>query len=112
MKIETEVKGATITSEYELGESLAAAIQLFGEEVVFSQYKKGAKLTVQSKVRGLMKAEGATAETAQAGLKGWKMGVAAERSVDWDKKLAKMSPAQLKTLLEAAKRRAAAPATK
>ena len=102
-KVETTIGGVTLTNEYDYGQDLDQAIQMFGKEVVFSQYRKGAVLSVQAKVRGLFKAEGATQETVRAGLNQWKLGVATERAVDWSKRLGKMSTNQAKALLAAIK---------
>lgn len=107
MQITTKVKDTDIVVNYNIGETIEEATNLFGNDVVLSQYKKGAVLAVQAKVRNLMSKDGATPESVQESLKSWKIGVATARTVDWDKKVGKMGPDQIKALLEAIKRKKA-----
>ena len=65
------VKESTI--QYELGDNLAHASQLFGETVVAEMYEAGATIKVQNKVRGML-ADGASQEEIEKELAGWKLG--------------------------------------
>lgn len=44
----------SVTVTYELGEGLADAIELFGEDVVFNRFKSMAIIDVQAKCRSMM----------------------------------------------------------
>ena len=72
-------KKLSATSNF--GASLAEAIEKFGEDVVFSGFRRTSVITAQGIMRRLAKAGKSDAEI-QAAISGWKPGVAAERISD------------------------------
>lgn len=75
----TAKKGAReITTNYDFGDSLAQAVELFGEEVVFSNMRQSMKISLQALIRrGIEK--GQSDEEIIAAAAAWKPGVASER---------------------------------
>ena len=67
-----EIKSATI--EYDFGDNLAAASKLFGDAVVYSQYKAQATVRAQAIIRDGLK-KGKTQDEISAIMAGWKPGV-------------------------------------
>jgi len=106
----------TVECEYNFGETVEEAIELFGKEVVFSAFLAAAKVDAQSLVRRKLKTnvpavEGVSAERPytdaeiQEALSQWKPGVKAERAAAsvTDKAealLTKMTEAQKAEFLE------------
>jgi hypothetical protein len=65
----------------ELGENLQDAIEKFGAEVVYTNFKASAKITAQALIRRSAE-KGDSDEVIQSKLSAWKPGVASERIVD------------------------------
>ena len=68
-----------VTCEYDFGETLDEAKDMFGADVVFSQFVAAAKVKIQSIIREKKKA-GMSAEAIQAYLDGYKIGMIVERT--------------------------------
>ena len=68
-----------VTSEYDFGETLDEAKDMFGADVVFSQFVAAAKVKIQSIIREKKKA-GMAAEAIQTYLDGYKIGMIVERT--------------------------------
>lgn len=64
----------TVAAEYDFGDNLAEAVELYGEEVVFSRYKSAAVIDLQSFMRGLIRQE-KTPEDIATAVAEWKPGV-------------------------------------
>lgn len=80
MTVTTAVKGQKIDVSYDFGDDLKSATALMTDKVVFAQYRKGARLSLQAFVRGMVTAEKSMAEITEA-LKTWKPGTS-ERTSD------------------------------
>ena len=72
--------------EYDLGENIQDAISKFGEDVVFSYYKQKAVITIQSAIRGWIRA-GKTSEEIQEKLNAYVLGVSHRTRKDPKEKL-------------------------
>lgn len=97
-----------ISIQYNFGENLKAAVEKFGEEVVFSHYKSSAVIAVQSRIRAAM------AEDVESGkkpnsskiaesLKSYKVGIrapAASKLEKAEKFVSKMSAEEKAELLK------------
>jgi len=68
------------SAQFDFGEDLNGAVDLCGEEAVFSNYKANAKVGLQSIIRAKAKA-GLTADAIQAIVDGWKPGMVVEKTV-------------------------------
>ena len=68
-----------VTCEYDFGETLDEAKDMFGADVVFSQFVAAAKVKIQSIIREKKKA-GMAAEAIQTYLDGYKIGMIVERT--------------------------------
>jgi len=66
-------KNTTVKANYNLGESLEAAVGLFGSEVVFGLFVQQAKIRVQALIRADIDAD-KTPEEIQAHLDGYTLG--------------------------------------
>lgn len=62
-----------ITIDYNYGSSLAEAIELFGEELVFSIYEDAMRVKVQAPVRGML-SNGTADEEIQKAMASWHPG--------------------------------------
>ena len=93
--------GVVHTAKYDFGDNVAAAVEKFGEEVVFANFRSSCVVALQGYIRGLIK-QNKTAEEIQAEVRKWKPGVrtpgksAAEKAKE---QLMKMDPAQRAALL-------------
>ena len=76
-----KTSGKKVAVTYNFGASLAEAIEKFGEDVVFSGFRRTSVITAQGIMRRLAKA-GKTDAEIQTAISGWKPGVAAERISD------------------------------
>ena len=78
--VDEEGKVTTQETEvtYDFGDDLSAAVELCGEDTVFSNYKANARVALQSIIRTGMKA-GLSADQIQARCDAWKPGMVAER---------------------------------
>ena len=74
-----EEKQAVITTD--LGENFADAVAKFGEEVVYSGFKRSATISVQNLMRSYIE-KGKTQEEITSLLAAWKPGVAMQRVID------------------------------
>ena len=84
-----------LTVDYNLGETIAEAVKLFGEEVVMSIFKAKAVIIIQDTIRRNLVA-GKTDAEIKALIAGYKLGIVAVRSGKSEDKfiegLAKKSP--------------------
>jgi len=65
--------------EYDLGDSIEAASEKFGSDVVFSQFKANARVVIQGIIRAKLKA-GLSAEKIQEFISTYVLGVAVEKT--------------------------------
>jgi len=65
--------------DYDLGDSIDAASDKFGSDVIFSNYKANARVVIQGIIRAKLKA-GLTADQIQAFLNTYVLGVAVEKT--------------------------------
>ena len=72
-------KSATVT--YDFGENTSDAVGKFGDEVVFSNFVGKSVITVQAIIRRMLRAGNSQDEISEV-IKGWKPGVAIERTFD------------------------------
>jgi hypothetical protein len=103
IKAKKDAEGAEMSVLYDFGDNLDGAIAKFGADVVYDNYVRSAKITIQAAMRRWA-AAGKT-ENEIADLVGaMKIGVAAERVVDpigaTLKKFATMTPEEQSALLE------------
>lgn len=86
----------------DLGDNLEDAVERFGGEVVFSNFKRAATITAQAAMRRFME-QGLDEASVAAKMGSWRPGVALERTVDpvaaLKAKFAKMSPEERAALL-------------
>ena len=98
--IEGEEKSATIVTD--LGDNLRDAVEKFGEDVIFSNYKRAATITAQAAIRRMLET-GLDESAISDKMAGWKPGVALDRTVDpiavLKAKLSGMSATEKKALL-------------
>ena len=73
------VKETTIL--FDFGGSVERAIEMFGADVVYTNFVRASKVTAQAALRALME-KGLTDEDIQSKMDAWKPGVALERTVD------------------------------
>lgn len=78
-KIDGVDKSAAIA--YDFGASLSEATDKFGEDVVFTNFKRTATITAQAAMRRMLEG-GKTEDQIVQAMAGWKPGVALERTVD------------------------------
>jgi len=92
-----------ITVEYNLGDSLDEAVESFGGDVVFSNFKAHASVSIQARIRSLAK-QGKTDKEIQEDFKAWKLGVASRVRKSPVEKIAdayeKMSPEEQAAFIE------------
>jgi hypothetical protein len=113
--ISTKEPGSSreLVVSYNFGETVADAIEMFGEEAVFAGFKADCKVGVQAFVRGRLKATEEDSEAAKysdediiAAVADWKPGTKSRASADPMAKLqallGKLSPEQRAALLEQA----------
>ena len=91
--------GRELTVEYNFGDNLDQAVEMFGADAVFSSFKADAKVGLQAKVRGMLKATEDDSEAAKysdediiSAIADWKPGVKTRTAAD--------PLAKLKALLE------------
>jgi hypothetical protein len=105
--------GRSITVEYDFGSSLEEAIELFGEEVVFSNAKANMVIGLQGRIRALMKKnkEGdvRSEEEIIALASAWKPGIKVVKESDpvgaITKRSEKMSLSQIEDTIEALRKK-------
>ena len=78
-EIDGQKKSASVG--YDFGDSVADAITKFGEDVVFSNFKRAATITAQAAMRRMLES-GKSQEDISATMNSWKPGVALERNID------------------------------
>lgn len=71
---EKQLQERTIKANYDFGENLAEAIEKYGEEVVFSNYARQAKVSIQAYIRSQADQGKSDAEIQEA-LDSYKLGV-------------------------------------
>lgn len=102
-----------LVTEYNFGDSLQEAVDLFGEDAVLAGFKSDARVGLQAKVRGMLKATEEDSEAAKytdeqilEAVKEWKPGTKTRAASDPLAKLQalleKISPEQRAALLEKA----------
>jgi hypothetical protein len=103
IKAKASDEGQEYTVLYDFGDDLAGAQAKFGSDVVYDNYVRSAKITIQAAMRRLAKA-GKTETEIAAFVDQMKIGVAAERIIDpigaATKKFATMSAEDQAKLLE------------
>lgn len=67
-----------VSAEYNLGENLDEAVELFGHDAVFSTFKAAAVVKLQARMRALAQA----GEDVQEGINDWKVGVSVRKPKD------------------------------
>lgn len=86
----------------DLGDNLEDAVERFGGEVVFSNFKRAATITAQAAMRRFLE-QGMSDNLVADKMNSWRPGVALERNVDpvaaLKAKFAKMSPEERAALL-------------
>ncbi len=97
------------TVEYDFGESVSDACELFGEDVVMQGFVKSCKITAQSAMRRYLDA-GLDEDAIQEKMDAWKPGVALERVSDpvsaIKNKFASLSADEQTAIIEALKNQA------
>jgi len=78
-KIDGVEKSAAIA--YDFGNTLGESVEKFGEDVVFTNFKRTAVITAQAAIRRMLEG-GKSEEEIAAAMGNWKPGVALERTVD------------------------------
>lgn len=107
IKAEKENKATGVKKEaainYDFGDSLSESIEKYGENVVFSNFKKSAVITAQSVMRRYLDANKSQDEIVSA-MASWKPGVSLERVSDPEgafmAKWEKMTPEERFSMLE------------
>ena len=66
---------------YDFGDTLAKSVEMFGEDVVFTNFKRTATIVAQAAMRRSLEG-GKSQEEITALMKGWRPGVALERIID------------------------------
>ena len=66
---------------YDFGENLADGVEKFGEEVVFTNFKRTAVITAQAAIRRALEG-GKAEEEVVSMMANWKPGIALERTID------------------------------
>lgn len=75
MKIEAKLTDSEpVSVEYDFGDTLAEAVEKFGEEVVFTRYKAAAVIDLQALMRNMIRAQKSEDEIREA-VSEWKPGV-------------------------------------
>lgn len=69
------------TIGYDFGETLDEAVELFGEEVVFSGFRRTSVITAQAAIRRYLET-GHSEEEVQSKMEEWKPGVSLVRVID------------------------------
>lgn len=93
---------ASITVEYEFGETIAELVEKFGEEVVFNQARSSLVVALQGAIRTALKA-GKTDDEINTLVSEWKPGIRRQAKSPQDKikeQLASMDPEIRKALLK------------
>ena len=85
-KLGREEDAASISSEYDFGDTMEDAIELFGDEVVFNRFKAAVTVDIQAMQRRLAGGdESKTESEIQTILDEWKPGVQRTRKSPQDK---------------------------
>jgi len=99
-QVDGEEYSATIVTD--LGDDLRDAVEKFGEEVIYTNYKRAVTITAQAAIRRMLEQK-LDDKTIADKMAGWKPGVALDRSVDpiavLKAKLSGMSASEKKALL-------------
>lgn len=99
------VDEVTATCTYDFGADLDSAVELFGADVIFNNFKQSGVISAQSRMRALL-TQGVTGEDLQAKLDEWKPGIkTTTRKSPADKLkelLAGRSPKEIAELIAAA----------
>lgn len=75
IKVEAKLTdGEPVAVDYDFGDNLAQAVELFGEEVVFTRYKAAAVIDLQALMRNMIRAQKTEDEIGEA-VSEWKPGV-------------------------------------
>ena len=78
-KIDGVEKAAAVA--YDFGATLDEAVEKFGADVVFTNFKRTAVITAQAAIRRMMEG-GKSEEEIATTMQSWKPGVALERTID------------------------------
>jgi len=79
MTAKSKKTGREFTGSYDFGETLAEAVKIHGEDVVFSAYKAKGVILYQDLARRFLNDAGNTEEDVEAKMADWKLGVVAVR---------------------------------
>lgn len=85
-----EDNARSIDIDFDFGDTTGRAVELFGEEAVYAQYIKGAKVSLQGFVRAKLADVEMTDEAILAAVTEWKPGTRAPRAVSKTSKLEKL----------------------
>lgn len=94
--------GEQFAVEFDIGDTLEAATELFGDAVVYNQYKAGIVVSTQARIRTLIKAD-KSEEEIQANLSEWRPDVRTKGKTKIERiqdLFAKLSPEQRRIELE------------
>ena len=85
-----EDNARSIEVDFDFGDTTARAVELFGEEAVYTQFLKGAKVTLQGFVRAKLGDVEMTDDAIIAAVADWKPGTRIPRSMSKTSKLEKL----------------------
>jgi len=100
--------GRHVEVEYDFGDNLQDAVEKFGEDVVFSQFKQKCKVALQAVLRNWL-AAGVSDEEIQNKVQAWKIGLGPQKKDPKQKlleKFASMSDEEKKAFLAELKKMA------
>ena len=105
----TKVEGEGAEIQFDFGGNTAAAVEKFGEEVVYSNFVRAATITAQAAIRRMLES-GKSQEEITSAMQSWKPGVQLERTVDPVAsvlgKFGSMSPEEQRALIKQLQQRA------
>lgn len=85
-----EENARSIEVEFDFGGTTARAVELFGEEAVYNQFVKGAKVSVQGFIRAKLADVEMTDDAIVAAVAEWKPGTRTPRAASKTSKLEKL----------------------
>lgn len=99
-----EDNARVIEVDFDFGDTTARAVELFGEEAVYAQFVKGARVSLQGFIRAKLSDVETTDDAIIAAVAEWKPGTRAPRAVSKTSKLEKllndMTPEEKNALIE------------
>lgn len=85
-----EDNARSIDVDFDFGDTTARAVELFGEEAVYNQFVKGAKVSLQGFIRAKLADIEMTDDAILASVTDWKPGTRTPRAVSKTSKLEKL----------------------